>query len=196
MGKKRKQLVVDKKFQFNLSIKAIILPLITTLTVSAVLLYFADRSNRLINENNSYINTIIDNQGSMIDMFLSTPALQYSGNPVIKEGVTNFKENIGKLKQITDNSRTITENSRNVFNILILMTIIQTIVIFSMFLFFSHKISGPIKVMRNHLKHLKEGNYPELRPLRKKDQLKEFYNEFCDTIDHLCDSNNDRPRKK
>lgn len=183
--KKRTQYVIDQKFQISISIKAIVLPLVTTLAISGVLLYVAGDTNRLIDRNNSSINAIVDNQDTMIDMFLSTPALQQSNNPTVRGGVQTFKENIGKLHEITRNSSKITRNSDIVFYILIVMTVLQTIIIFSLFIFFSHKISGPIMVMRNFMRDIREGKKVNFRPLRKNDELKEFYEEFRETVEYL-----------
>lgn len=189
MGFSRKKFVVDKKFQTGLSAKAIIIPLISTLSISAVLLYFAINNYDITNLNNNYITQIVDNQDTLIDMFLSTPALQDADNPKIRDGIKTFNNNIGMLKNISKNSSIITKNSAIVFYFIIIMTIIQAIAIFSLFIFLSHKISGPIFVMRKYLKDLRENRMPAYRSLRKKDELKEFYNDFCDTIRLLSDEN-------
>lgn len=185
MKKKRTQYVLDKKFQISISIKAIILPLTTTLAICAVLLYVAGDTNRLIDRNNGSINSIVDNQDGMIDMFLSTPALQQSNNPTVRGGVQTFKDNIGKLRDVSRNSGKITRNSEIVFYILIVMTVLQTVIIFSLFIFFSHKISGPIMVMRNFMRDIRQGKKVNFRPLRKNDELKEFYDDFRDTVEYL-----------
>jgi hypothetical protein len=65
------------------------------------------------------------------------------------------------------------------------MTVVQTAIIFFQFIFFSHKISGPLHVMSNYLKELRLDILPKFRPLRKHDELQEFYEEFCATMKHL-----------
>jgi hypothetical protein len=185
MANLRKQVVVDKKFQYSISLKAIILPLFTILLISAVLLYFAAENKRYIDENNNYINDIVATQHNMIDMFLETPALYNSKNPVIKNGSKTFNENIGKLKKIRDKSVIIVKNSQLVFYFLIVMTVVQTSIIFILFIFFSHKISGPVYVMSRYLREIREGKKPHFRPLRKRDELQQFYFELQDTVSHL-----------
>jgi len=49
----------------------------------------------------------------------------------------------------------------------------------------THRICGPLYVMEGFLKHLKEGRYPKQRPLRKRDEFKEFYENFWDTVNTL-----------
>jgi nitrogen fixation/metabolism regulation signal transduction histidine kinase len=167
----RKKYVLDKKFQIGISFKAIFPPLITTLAILAVLLFFA-------NETNNHANRIIDNQVKLIEMFLSNPAFQDSKDSMVTEADSTLKNNSGIIKKIK-------KNSSIVLYFLIIMTVVQTVIIFSLFIFFSHKISGPIHVMTNHLREIRKGNMPEFRPLRKNDELREFYDEFRQTLEYL-----------
>jgi len=52
-------------------------------------------------------------------------------------------------------------------------------------MFISHRICGPLFVMGAYLDTLAQGRFPKTRPLRKKDEFKDFYNYFCDTIHTL-----------
>ena len=185
MALTRKKYLVDKKFQLNTSFRAILLPLLTSLLLSGVLLYFQGRTHALISKNNSTIETVISNQDRMIELFLTTPALQDVENPAIQTGVRTFKKNIGELKSITENSRKITGNSRLLFLFLVIMIIAQTFIIFALFIFYTHRMSGPLHVMRGHLRNIREGRDPGFRPLRKGDHLKDFYGEFQETLEML-----------
>lgn len=183
---RRKKVVIDKRFQYSMSIKAIVLPLTTILLISAVLLYYAFENQGYVNQNNRKINEIVSTQHTMIEMFLETPALYNSKNTVVRDGDKTFKKNIGKLKEIKDNSTIIVKNSKIVLYFLLIMTIVQTAIIFILFLFFSHKISGPVYVIRRYLHAIRNGEQPEFRPLRKRDEFKELYQEFRDTVEFLC----------
>jgi hypothetical protein len=46
----------------------------------------------------------------------------------------------------------------------------------------THRISGPIYILGRYLGILADGRYPDLRPLRRKDELQEFFNAFADAI--------------
>lgn len=172
MKQKRKKYVIDRGFQLSTSLRAAILPLATLLIVSAVLLYFARGNNLMIKE-------IVDSQHSMIEMFLETPALYSSENKAIQKGEKTFRETIGKLV-------TIKENSTLVIYCIIILTVIQTAVIFILSLFFTHKISGPVYVMTQYLREIQKGGKPDFRPLRRKDELHDFYLELRDAIEYLA----------
>lgn len=185
MALTRKKYVVDKKFQLGLSLRAIVLPLLTTLLICGVLLYFAGNTARLTNENSANVSAIIESQGNMLDMFMAIPALQDPNNPTVKKCDAAFKENLKLTKRINDNHERLKTNSRVMLYILIVLTIVQAAIIFFQFIFFSHRISGPIQVMTNYLREFRKGNRPDFRPLRKNDELRDFYDEFCETINHL-----------
>lgn len=167
---KRKKVIIDKKFQLAVSLKAVVLPLITILLIGSVLLFFAK-------ENSDYTNAIVANQDRVMDVFLSTPAL-HSDNTVIKTGQETFKNNIGMLEEIR-------KNSEFVLYFIVVMLIIQSAIIFAIFIFVTHRISGPVFVMARYLRELREGKEPSTRPLRKKDELKDFFSELQETVDYL-----------
>lgn len=171
MLSKRKKYVIDKGFQYKLSFKITAFPLITLIIISTVLIYFAVK-------NNSYINDVVKTQDSMIEMFLQTPALNNSENPAIKNGEKTFKENIGKLMSIK-------KNSKAALYFIAAMTVIQSIIIFALIIFISHKISGPIFVITRYMKEINQGKIPHIRPLRKNDEFQEFYAEFSKTAQYL-----------
>ncbi|MFC1669281.1 hypothetical protein ACFL20_02745 [Spirochaetota bacterium] len=185
MSLKRKKYFIDKKFQTRMISKAVVIPLIIIISFTAVLIFFANQNKNLINNNNTITKSIIDNQESIINLFLSTPQLQKKNNPAIKRVNKGFKNNLSFQKKIFKNSTVIKNNNDNLINILIVLIIIQTVVIFALFIYFSHKISGPILVMRNYLLELREGKIPQFRSLRKNDELLEFYEEFKETIEHI-----------
>src|SRR3990172_5368018 len=133
MALTRKKYILDKKFQLKISTRAIILPLVTTLVICAVLIYFAGNTNQLINENKKNITAIIDTQDSMFDMFMAIPALQDPNNPIIQKCDRAFKENLKITNDINNNHERIKKNSLIVLYILIVMAIVQTAIIFFQF---------------------------------------------------------------
>ncbi|MCU0821095.1 MAG: hypothetical protein MUC95_01315 [Spirochaetes bacterium] len=167
---KRKKVLLDKKFQLSISFKAVILPLVTILIIGSMLLYFA-------NKNTKYTNAIVANQDRIMDVFLSTPALQ-SDNTIIQTGQETFKNNIGMLEEIR-------KNSEFVLYFIVVMLVVQSLIIFAIFIFITHRISGPIFVMARYLREVREGKVPTVRSLRKKDELKEFFGELQETVDYL-----------
>lgn len=46
----------------------------------------------------------------------------------------------------------------------------------------THRISGPLYIVARHLNAMSEGRFPDLRPLRKSDELRDFFAAFEDAI--------------
>lgn len=49
----------------------------------------------------------------------------------------------------------------------------------------THKVAGPIYVLSHYVGVLGEGRYPAMRPLRKHDELKEFFERFRVAVDQM-----------
>ena len=49
----------------------------------------------------------------------------------------------------------------------------------------THRVAGPLYVIARHLKSIGEGRFPELRPLRQRDELKEFFNAFQESVGQI-----------
>ncbi len=46
----------------------------------------------------------------------------------------------------------------------------------------TQRICGPLRVISGHLSELRAGRFPQCRPLQRTDELKEFYDEFSQTV--------------
>ncbi|MCX7957878.1 MAG: methyl-accepting chemotaxis protein [Deltaproteobacteria bacterium] len=55
----------------------------------------------------------------------------------------------------------------------------------------THRIAGPIFIISRYVDSISEGKIPETRPLRKKDELKEFFDKFSKMLDALKGREND-----
>ncbi|MCP3101990.1 signal protein [Myxococcus sp. K15C18031901] len=52
-------------------------------------------------------------------------------------------------------------------------------------LLFTHRVAGPVHVMSLYVAALAAGRYPRLRPLRRKDELKRFFDRFSEAVDRI-----------
>ncbi|NMO19919.1 signal protein [Pyxidicoccus fallax] len=52
-------------------------------------------------------------------------------------------------------------------------------------LLFTHRVAGPVHVMSLYVAALAAGRYPRLRPLRKKDELKRFFERFSEAFERI-----------
>jgi len=56
----------------------------------------------------------------------------------------------------------------------------------------THRVAGPIYVFSHYMNVLGEGRYPMLRPLRKNDELKTFYERFHGAVEAMKDRDRTR----
>jgi hypothetical protein len=52
-------------------------------------------------------------------------------------------------------------------------------------LVFTHRVAGPVHVMNLYIEALAAGHYPKLRPLRRYDELKKFFDRFSNAVQRI-----------
>ena len=75
-------------------------------------------------------------------------------------------------------------------NFITISAIIGIIILLGIFLYFyminiTHRISGPIYVVKKYMEDIIAGGRPEFRDLREKDEFKEFYRTFVVMMQEL-----------
>jgi len=93
-------------------------------------------------------------------------------------GEKTFRENLGILQSIKDNNLILLYCAIGV-------TIFQAVLLFIYGVYLTHKIAGPIYVMRQYCKEIQQGKAPQFRQLRKGDLLIDFYGDFVKAITTL-----------
>lgn len=69
---------------------------------------------------------------------------------------------------------------------LTLLAVVGTAVALGLFgLVFTHRVAGPVYVMNLYVEALAAGHYPRLRPLRKYDELKKFFDRFSNAVERI-----------
>ena len=178
--KKRKQYIIDRQYQLRTAFSIIgVVSIITTIILGAITISVV-YNNGILKENNSKITNIYEIENSIFISLSSMPETVKDTN-LKKALIQNFKNHDRNMETlnhiITYNTSIITSN------IALLLVILATIIIESIILYVilirkTHRVSGPIYVISNFMKDIIEGREPKLRPLRSKDELKDFYELF------------------
>ena len=107
-----------------------------------------------------------------------------------------YKKTIESLTNLHNNNNhtimKIADYNRYLLIALVITIIIQSIILFVMIIKITHRIFGPIHVMSNYFKDVIAGKNPKPRPLRTKDELKEFYTLAIALVDSLKGENKDK----
>src|SRR5688572_18276398 len=67
----------------------------------------------------------------------------------------------------------------------VLAVIVMAIVLSVWGLIVTHRISGPLYLVARYLEVIADGQYPDVRPLRKRDELQEFFAAFEEAVTAL-----------
>lgn len=192
--KKRKNFIVEKKFQYGKSIRVVGA---VTLLLAVIILsvgIMISINNKKTAENNRLIMTNIDNIKKILDLqqkiYLKFSMIPYGVDEktftkIALDLTKDYNSSTRNLNASTiANEEIIKSNSRiiaiNTYLIIIIIaiTIIGLGVLFIVLLRHTHRIAGPIYIMTQYAKQILDGEKPHMRNLREKDEFTEFYELF------------------
>jgi nitrate/nitrite-specific signal transduction histidine kinase len=171
---KRTKYLIDKGFQLRTAFSIIGV-------VAAVSLIILSAIAASVVYNNEKINNIYQIEDNI---FQGMQTASINGQPD-----EDYRSTVEMLTRIHDNNLNnitkLAEYNRYLLVALILCVIFQGFILFIMIIRITHRISGPIYVMSNYIKEIINGEMPDPRPLRDKDELKKFYNLFVDLVESI-----------
>ncbi len=172
--KGRKQYIVDKSFQLRtifsvLGIVAVV-SLIIIASISSGVVYNNEKINNIYEIEDSIFNLM---QAANIDSRVDEDYLKTTS--LLME---RHESNLATIDQIA-------QYNRYLLIALVFFVLIQWVILFIMLLRITHRISGPVYVMSSYFREIIEGDIPDIRPLREKDELKSFYALFKELVDTL-----------
>ncbi|HOV08933.1 MAG: HAMP domain protein [Spirochaetes bacterium ADurb.Bin218] len=172
--KKRKTYLIDKKLQLKAAFYVIALTAVFSIIIMAAI-------SASIVYNNEKINNINEIENNIFQLMQDSVVTPIAGNEFVNISellVKNHERNLKNIKSLTDYNRILLIT-------LLICVVLQGILLFVLIVRLTHRISGPILVMSNYMKEIIEGKMPNPRPLRDKDELKEFYDLFREMVNSL-----------
>ncbi len=166
----RKQYMIHKEYQLKTAIFTIIV--VTALTAVVIL---GILSNVILNNNKiKNVVTVQNNIVEFLDKRIAT--LENTGYKSTLQKVSkNHKTNRKTLGKIIFNNNILLIS-------IFLFTIIQGIILYILMIRRTHRISGPVDLMSRYIQQITKGDYPDMRPLRKTDDLLDFYELFKNMV--------------
>ncbi len=182
--KKRTQYIIDKNFQLRHTFSIIgIVSVITAVILIAITASVVYNNNKLT-ENNNKITNIYEIENSIFVSLSSLP--EAVKDPTLRKALIqnarNHDNNMETLNRIIAFNTNIIKYNRVLLASILAIILAESIALFIILIRKTHRISGPIYVISNFMKDIIEGRDPKLRPLRDKDELKEFYELFQDMV--------------
>ncbi len=203
---KRRQYLIDKKFQLKQTFSVIGAIFILVAVIIGIIGISATTNNSRLSTITGHSSEIIKNLESVMqiqDDILET-LMAWTRNPsvrpkenVIKEiaqvhykNINSIKSDVGTIKNNIDDINKIIRYNHILLIVIVVLVLVQGAVLFFVMIRKTHKISGPIYVMSGYIKELIDGKIPQVRPLRKNDELQEFYELFTALVNSIKERGN------
>ncbi len=185
--KRNRKILIDKKYQLKMAATFTAFAAIAVSAFIAILAYTSYKYSydlEIVAANQKEISSQQD------EVFKTLLALSSSKN------LNNFRVSRSELKQDMalnksklDESISIIHqininNYRLVF-ILVSLLLLQSMVMFYLIIKRSHRTSGPVFILNRYINEIKNGKYPDIRPLRDKDDFTELFDNFREMVDKL-----------
>jgi hypothetical protein len=178
--KKRKQYIIDKQYQLRTAFSIIgIVSFITAIILGAITISVV-YNNGILKENNTKITNIYEIENSIFISLSSMPEAVKDPNlkKALIQNSKNHDKNMETLNNIITYNTSIITSNRALLLIILVTIILESIILYVILIRKTHRVSGPIYVISNFMKDIIEGREPRFRPLRSKDELKDFYELF------------------
>jgi predicted PurR-regulated permease PerM len=198
---KRKQYIIDKKFQLKTTFKIIgsifvVVALLTVLIVYNII--NVNKEIKSLNENikdtNLEIANIMEIEDDIVQVLsVPIPNLNTQNQKMNLKMAQHHDTNMKKVKNRINKNEKFIEilKSRLNVNLILLFSvigilIIQGIVFFYMLIRQTHRIAGPIYVISQYMNQIINGEIPKkIRKLRDKDYLNDFYSLFEEMLKNI-----------
>ena len=189
---KRKIKVINRQFQFKTTFSILGIVIISFLIVTAFLGIEGSIQNNEINTMINDINNALYMEDKIVNNFIHYT--ENMGSPGSSDGnAAGLKNSILKdHKETIEILKTYTErlHQRQQRNFKIITGMLGIILFVSAVLYFylinmTHRISGPLHVVKQYMDSIISGEDPEFRELREKDEFKELYYTFVRMMEIL-----------
>lgn len=170
---KRKHYLINKKYQLKNTM------LVVGMSLFCVAIIIIAISINISN-NNKKLENIIFIQNNVVETLLTLS--QNNQDRAVKIAINNAgKNHYDNILTI----RNIIELNTTFLILILVIAIIQSLILYFIMIRKTHKISGPEYVISSYITEILKGKIPNVRALRKGDELNELHNLFVKLINYL-----------
>jgi len=182
---KRRQILIDKKLQLKLVYVILTVSLLSIALISSIMVAAWLRNASFIKKSLEGLNNAIAVENEIIDSFLEHKVLD-SDFAVKGDVIKNGHEQSMKLimKHIASLESSVKDNMRIIFISIGLLALQCAFFCFYM-IRFTHRIAGPACIMTKFIKEMANGQKPDIRPLRSKDELGDLHESLAALADRI-----------
>ncbi|MGL4370378.1 MAG: hypothetical protein ACRCUT_12025 [Spirochaetota bacterium] len=193
MSYKRKQYVVDKRFQLGTTFSVIGAVFLIVAIIIGLIAVNATHNNtrlsRIVDVQDNIVQALIAHSSSIEaekkaqktavpakKVKAAAPAADDISQIELRAIASDHYSNIELMKKMV-------KYNTNILISIVALVILQGIILFVILILKTHRIAGPLYVMSMYMRQIIDGKIPEtLRPLRQKDVFKAFYALFGEMV--------------
>jgi len=184
---KRKSRLVNKSFQLRTIFSVLSISIIFFLVLIALVGINAADNNHKISNAVQKMNRAVQIEDELINSILdkskkkSNPGI----TPEARKIIMKHAQSVDLIKKQTRVFEDFLGQNKLYISMIFGIVLLQGLVLYFYLMKLTYRISGPIYVMSQHMREIINGQKPEKRPLREKDEFSEFYEEFLEFTDHI-----------
>ncbi len=188
MGK-RKQVIIDKKFQLKTTFSIIFVVIVVFGVLMAIVSATAIYNNSKLE--NAVINQkrVLSGQYEAFSGLLVLSRQEHCTLDQINRAADEMADKVDRSQQMSNETITAMEGII-VWNYVLIfiiagIVVLQCAVMFIVIIRKTHRIIGPAKLMTSQMYELAAGKVPDLRPLREDDELQDLYVAFGRLVEYV-----------
>ncbi|MFC1669406.1 hypothetical protein ACFL20_03385 [Spirochaetota bacterium] len=174
---KRKIRILDKKFQLRTIFSITGIMLISFFVIIVISSYNAMNSNAMIKEAMTKLNRTIETEDNIVHTLIKNS--RRTGNGKFRISIKDISnDHMKSIEVMKEHLAFLKGRINSSYNLLIIISTFSLIVIIITYFFIlrlTHRISGPVYVIKNRIQDLIDGIKPDFRELRAKDELNDLY---------------------
>ncbi len=183
----RKQTIIDRRFQLRTTFSIIGTTCLILLIVIAVMGINAVQNNKRLKDIIAKQKDICSIQENVLNTLVLIEEKKSWDS--LREARDKVSGSVMKNREMmSENITTIEEMAQ--WNNMLLNGIIVFVILLGVIFYFvlirkTHQISAPIYLLTQYMEEIIEGKYPEVRPMRRGDEFREFYQLFEKMVETL-----------
>ena len=185
--KKARKIFVDKKFQIGLAASVTAISALTFSIVILIIAVISMGNSRKLDVVAHNQQSLTKNQEEIFKTLISFSQMKDLTRIRIHAQTIDKDMKINRA-QFSENTEIMLEINKS--NKILILTLIVFVTVQSVFLFYllirrSHRISGPVFLLNRYISELKSGKFPDIRPLRTRDDFKDLFDNFREMVDYF-----------
>ena len=179
MAQRRKK-IIDRRFQLRTTFSILGISLVAFLSIIALVSIIATGNNRTTVKTICNLDRCLDTEYRVVSsLFEKLSSSGKTDRAELNKLLSEHEASISALRKYPDVLRGFADRNFIVITIIIAVVLVQSLVLLIYLLHLTHRISGPLYVMQQHMNDIMEGRSPRFRDLRENDEFQEFYRSFC-----------------